>query len=72
MKKEINPVFAAIAVILIIAVAGFFLWRNTAGTSGPGPMQPGNAGPFSPGGAALGHGGGKPAEANTPKAPGTP
>ncbi len=55
MKAEVNPVIAGIVLVVIAAVVGFFLWHGTAGAAGgkpPGAV--GNAGPFSPGGAAVG------------------
>jgi len=58
LKQQINPVVAAVALILVLAVAGFLVWRGSAGsTGGPGPMEKGNPGPFSPGGAAVGKAG---------------
>jgi len=68
LKQQVNPVVATVAVILILVVAGFLVWRGTAGTAGPGPMQKGNPGPFSPGGAAVGKGGGMPSEASNKSA----
>jgi hypothetical protein len=62
VKSEVNPVFAVIAIVVIVAVAGFFLWRGaTGGGSNKPPGAVGNAGPFSPGGVMAGTGkGGNP------------
>lgn len=37
MKQSVNPVVAAIVVILLVAVAGFFIWRGSEGTGAAGP-----------------------------------
>lgn len=55
MKTEVKPVVAGIVIVVLAGVLGFFLWHGTAGAAGSKPPGAvGNAGPFSPGGAAVG------------------
>lgn len=58
MKQQISPAVTAVIVIIVIAVVGFFLYKGTAGGGSlpQGTTQPGNPGPFSPGGKAVGQG----------------
>ena len=63
MKKQVNPVVITVALVLVLGVAGFFLWKSTAGGGSlpTGTSAPGNAGPFAPGGVANSQmGGAKP------------
>jgi len=54
LKQQVNPVVATVAVILVLAVAGFLIWRGTSSGIGlPGAGEKGNPGPFAPGGAAT-------------------
>ncbi len=71
MKQQISPAVAAVIVIIVVAVVGFFLYKGTAGGGNlpVGTTAPGNNGPFSPGGAAVGQGA-KPGVANTGGNPG--
>ena len=73
MKKEIGPGIVAVIVIVVVAVVGFFLWKGTSGPGSKPPGSVGNPGPFAPGGAAVGKGGGMPAAAEPRTgAPGAP
>ena len=55
MKQQVNPAVAAVVIIVIVCVAGFFIWKGASGGAGSKAAgEPGNAGPFAPGGAALG------------------
>ena len=59
MQKQVSPAIAAIVIVIIVAIVGFFLWRgvNSGGGSLP-PGAPGNLNPLSKGGSAEGQGAG--------------
>ena len=53
MKSEIKPAMAAVVILVIVVIVGFFIYRGAnAGPGAKSPGQVGNTGPFSPGGAA--------------------
>jgi hypothetical protein len=58
-----------VIVIIVVALAVFFIMRGTKGGGDVPPGGVGHPGPFSPGGAATGKGGGMPAQAAKQKNP---
>lgn len=62
MKKQLSPKVTALVLLVTLGVVGFVLWKSTAGGGSlpTGTTLPANAGPFAPGGAANGKGGGMP------------
>lgn len=57
MKKQLPPAAVAVIVIVVVAIIGSIFYREMGGLGQKGPMEVGNSGPFSPGGAAVGKGG---------------
>lgn len=70
MKKEVSPAIVAVIIIVVVAVVGAFIWRGTSTSGSKPPGAVGNPGPFTPGGAANGQGGAKPANVGAPRGPG--
>ncbi len=62
MKKQLSPKIVAVVLVAVLAVMGYGLWKATGGGGSlpTGTTLPANAGPFAPGGAANGKGGGAP------------
>jgi len=56
LKQSISPAAAGIVIVIILVLVGYFLWKGTSGGGSIPPGQPGNNGPFAPGGAAVGKG----------------
>jgi len=57
MRAEIKPVHAGIILAVVIVFIGWFFYRAAGNLGSLPPGAVGNAGPFSPGGAAVGKGG---------------
>ncbi len=56
MKKQLHPAAVGVIVAVVIAVIGVFYYKEMGNLGQKGPMEVGNTGPFSPGGAAVGKG----------------
>ena len=57
MKGEIKPVYAGIMIAVVVVVIGWFFYKEAGNLGSLPPGAVGNAGPFAPGGAAVGTGG---------------
>jgi hypothetical protein len=57
MKTEIKPLYAGIILSIVVVCIGWFFYRVAGNLGGLPYGAVGNAGPFSPGGAAVGQGG---------------
>ncbi|HZO90996.1 MAG TPA: hypothetical protein VFB38_21910 [Chthonomonadaceae bacterium] len=53
MKQQVHPAVVAIAVGLVLVIIGYFYMREMGNVGRLGPLERGNPGPFSPGGAAV-------------------
>ena len=74
MKAEVKPAMAVAVIVLILIVAGFFVYRGAQGDTGAkAPGQVGNASPFAPGGSVVNKGA-RPAQASpdSQRPPGMP
>lgn len=69
MKREVSPAIVAVIIVLVLGIAFFAIMKGTGSPGNKGPGEVGNPSPFSPGGAAVGKGGGKSAQ---PGAAGNP
>jgi len=63
MKKQLHPAAIAVIIAAVVGIIGVFYFKEMGGLGQKGPMEVGNSGPFSPGGAAVGKGGGAPTAA---------
>ena len=40
MKEKVNPAVAAVTIVVLVALASFFIWRGVQGPSGNGTTDP--------------------------------
>ncbi len=55
----------AVIIVVVLGIAFFVIMKGTGSPGNKGPGEVGNPSPFNPGGAAVGKGGGAPAQAGT-------
>jgi len=75
VKSEVKPAVAAVIIAVLVIIAVVFVYRGaTSGGGAKAPMEVGNPGPFSPGGAANKGQSARPGNAGAPAAggPGQP
>jgi hypothetical protein len=66
VRKEMSPAIVGVVIVVILVVAGFFLWKGTGGAGKPAGAV-GEAGPFERG--RVGNAAARPPQA-TPGPPG--